>query len=405
MKKSDLYFVFIGLLTPVTIFLRAVAKDDVLIKGQNLSIALTWALLALAAVFWLMWGGSIRPIREMSFFALIVLTLWSYTALRESAGGSTFNYLAFTLPVVILLLSLKPPSVRQVRLLADVFFVALAAVALIGTVMSFVSYPLSDQYAPTRFMIGSFAPLGEYRWVSVFETTTQAGAVGSYLALYGFWRGGWFFRLMSVGGILIVLSASRGSTAALLAGLVVMMWLLPKIGKIKLTTAVKVAVTSIGSLALLILILTKDRTLNSRTDIWLNYFDLSTESPFLGLGTNGLQMAVQNDPTIPTGIPMMHAHNIFLDSLARIGIVGLVLVLILFIFVLLQAFRTGGTGIWISAALAVAVLVNQLSDVHIDWVYLDYDYFVLIVAFLFTLHVERVFPQSRAKLLTGQHHV
>jgi len=317
----------------------------------------------------------------LTVFAIVVVAVWLYTLLREYSTGYGFAYSSFLLPLSVLLIALKPPDFIASRQALDTLMFGLGISALIGTVLPLLDIALPNQYAQARMIFGFGL---DYRWVGVFETTTQASAVGTYLVLYSLWRRSRVFIVIGlIGTLILLLGYSRGALVATAVGLLAMMWFKETLFGVRLTRVLRLTTILVVLLGSTAYILVRDPSMSGRTPIWDIYArQLTPQSPWIGLGTRGIDQLVAQDPTLATNGALMHAHNLPLDLTARFGITGLILVSTLIAYVVVFAIKTGRLGLWVAPALVIALVVNQLSDIHIDWRYLDYDYSVLLFTFV-----------------------
>ena len=381
------FMIPLALIGPVEITLRAIFTDTIRIFGHTLAVLAPLFLLGVAAGMWLINKQPARPNRFLSSFALLITALWLFVWVRETSGGLGYNFSIFVIVPAIWLIALKAPNFVDARRAADFFISGLAIAAALGTILYLVGYPLSNQFAGARPILGIVPNLFDHRWVGVFETTTQASAVGAYLLIYGLWRRSWIFSVIAIFGVGILFTGySRGALAAAAAALMAALWFIPTVfgWNLSLLRRLLITISSIGVGSLLVL--RSDPTMNGRTPIWDAYLtDLFPRSPVLGLGTPDLSNTIAADPQLSEIPAMSHAHNILLDGLARYGLFGLIIILALLVFAAHLAIRAGRLGLWVGPSLMVALTVNQFTDVHIDWRYLDYDYSVLIVAVVLSL--------------------
>jgi len=389
-SAGALYALFLVLIPIVSHLLRAIVRDSVLVRGHQLSVVSTVLLFLGALVFWLLLKA--RPLsKSLTTFAVVASVLWLYVMVREGATGSGHDFTALILPPALFMFAIKPLAWQEARNAADVFFVALGSLAVLGTTLNLLGFPLTQDFAPSRFIFGSVAPLGEYRWVGLFETTTQASAVGAYLALYGLWRSGFLFKGLAFLGLLILLSGySRGAFAGIAAALVTILWFKDSLFGVKLRNWARGVATFIVLGAGALYVFLTDPTMSYRTSVWDAYRDYFATGPFFGIGTSGIDSAVTLD--IGSGrqeYTFIHAHNIFLDSAVRYGILGLFLSATLLTVAYIIVIKAGRLGLWISPALVTAFTAIQLFDVHINWRYLDYDLMIPIISVILASAYQR----------------
>lgn len=137
-------------------------------------------------------------------------------------------------------------------------------------------------------------------------------------------------------------------------------------------------------IALGIYILTQDPTLASRTQIWLNFFELFLSKPLTGVGFSGLgQYTSEQLLSDLLFIPHNHANSVYLDLAARYGVLALFLTLALFVTVFTVAWRRRfsdkGTGL----SILIFVSIAGISETIYSWQYCTV-YFLTLIYVLVT---------------------
>ena len=376
------YLFAVALTTPVSLAFSMVAKDSVTIKGHTFGVAIPILMTFIALVLWVpaRRGRSL----DLGFItlALMLTALWSATLIREVSGGQGVTFSIVVMPVFVLMLALKLPSFNEVRQAADLFFLSLAVLAVLATVLLAMGVSINVQDAPSRGPVQEI-PLLSMRWSGPFETPTQAGAVGAYLLIYGVWRRSrMFVAIAALGATILFVSNSRGSLFGALAGILIAMWFVPRFASGKHANLIKIAITGIAVLVAVVFVAWSDPTMSGRTPIWAWYAQAFLSDPAFGHGSVQLSELVAADPSVSSNNAMMHAHNVFLDVAARLGIVGLLLLCAVFGVALVLTFRSGIRGLWIAPSLLGAWIAIQLTDVHTSWQYFDYDLSVFVLATL-----------------------
>jgi len=154
------------------------------------------------------------------------------------------------------------------------------------------------------------------------------------------------------------LTSSRGSWTALVAALVVVF-----AGAMRVRAAVAVVAALVG-VSVLTAFTTAPRLLQARGDYWHSAWRVAEHHPLggSGAGTFDLGWAAYGDLT--RWGEALDAHNLYLETLAELGIVGLVLVLGLLVpaAAALRSDRLPA-GAWAALAGAVAYLVHA----GLDW--------------------------------------
>lgn len=184
----------------------------------------------------------------------------------------------------------------------------------------------------------------------------------------------WAGAALSAG--LVVLSTSKTALTVLLAMLV----LLPIFRTLRwhYTVAIPALITAVlagGSVALFIFsrsekvlaLLGKDPTLTGRTEMWELLIQMAGERPLLGYGYSAFWVREWGSPATRVHEILQwetpNAHNGFIDITLEIGLIGLGLFLVSFVFAFARAIRAVRTGrerylIWPIAYLSFMLLYN-----------------------------------------------
>jgi O-antigen ligase len=102
--------------------------------------------------------------------------------------------------------------------------------------------------------------------------------------------------------------------------------------------------------------------LTGRQNIWPAFLELWYDSPLLGVGQPGIEAA--------GGLAALtdEAHNIFVDELARYGVLGMITLLASLGIGVFATFRAAARGFAGPAAIVTAYLALAMTDVRNDWI-------------------------------------
>lgn len=169
-------------------------------------------------------------------------------------------------------------------------------------------------------------------WDTIIMAAHAVGALavlGVALVLQQPWRRIWWLPIvLAVVGYLLFLvsSQTRGVWLALVAASAVILVVMSWRARIAVVATLLIA---IGALALHDPNLFLQRGVSYRPDLWQGGIRLLVENPLFGLGFNDFHLAVPGLMQL-----FKHPHNLFLDTGVRLGVLGL----LLFLIVWLQAF-------------------------------------------------------------------
>jgi len=165
----------------------------------------------------------------------------------------------------------------------------------------------------------------DYRWEGPFGSVSDAGPIGAFIFMYGFFRKGFARIIILSGGLLILVTAfsfsSIFATVAALAFLIANK-LNKRFPQRQVLIYAAIFLTVFGFIAMYIWVY--DKTLNGRTLIWLQYISELPNHLFFGAGSQFLSTRVDL-------LSHDHGHNLYVDTLLRYGSFGFILFLVMLI--------------------------------------------------------------------------
>jgi O-antigen ligase len=120
--------------------------------------------------------------------------------------------------------------------------------------------------------------------------------------------------------------------------------------------------------------------LSGRTTIWPTYLDLWRGSPWTGVGDAGVGAAL-SDGRLPAWA--YHAHNSWLDLLARHGVVVLAFSAVAIVAAVMAALPDAIAGRAASLALLAVLLTASLTQPVVGWLVPTVPAVVLVLAVMF----------------------
>ena len=377
--------------TLIVDFLLYAVPDWTLPNGVQGVAPVFVAVVAIGVVLWLRAPSDAVAPPIVKIVLGCWLAIWLVTLGLEVGRGDTFGINAVMLPVALLLVWGKPPTGAAARRVGDALGLAVvsgAALALALEVTGVVPSWYVD--ASPGMAEGDRAtywlPLADVlgldgRWAGPFDNPNLAGPAAALLLVYGVGRRGWQGGVFAATGVvMLLLTSSRTSLVAAAGGLAVLaaIWWLRRPGR--LPRGWRLAVLGLPPLLLVAVVVRANPGLTGRTTVWPTMAELWQESPLTGIGQVGFDSAIESG-----ALPFWahHAHNVWFDSLVRLGIVGAALVTVLVVVVLLATalpVRRGGSPIGI--ALVSTLIVGSLTDTNLHWPYLTVPAAFLLVALL-----------------------
>ena len=321
-------------------------------------------------------------------FLAFWLLAWATAVWASVRHGDNVDASLVVVPLVLALVAAKRPSGPAVTRAVDVLAWATAAL-FVGVLVAQQTGLLDRAGAGTstpwdamNYWVPLSDPLGFVgRWIGPFRTPNVTASAAVLLVVWGASRG-WVTRisLMGVGALVLLLTGTRSSAFAAIAGVAVLVLLWPARHR-----AYRVVQWIAGCAAGLAFILgtmfwvERNPSISGRAQIWPVFVDLWRSDPAGGVGDSGVGLAVE-DGRLPAWAT--HAHDIFMDPLARNGIVALLVILAVLGLAVAIGVRAARRGRPTGIALVVALLVGGLTETLFDWRYLGYQLAVLLAATL-----------------------
>ena len=352
----------------------------------------------------------------------LMLALWALALWRGLEVPKNMQADTFTLPLLLAMMWIKPPTARDARLVADAvawifvgFFVVWLGLEVSGAMSSWYGPSAAGQAAAAAdrayYALPLADPLGlDGRWAGPFSHPNSAGPVGGFLLIMALCRRGagrWVF--LASGLAILLLTGSRTSTIAALGGVVVVLavtWLLRR--PTTLADRILMGVVPLSLVGLLVVAANRsivgaprdatlagqlwqaNSTMNGRTEMWSAYWNLWLDSPFLGVPSGVIADAVRSG-AIPAWAAAS-AHNALLDALARTGLVGAALVIATAVVAVWLAIRAARWGQVMPIGVLGLLIVSGFSEALVSWQWPSASTTLLLLAVVGSLGPER--PQA-----------
>jgi hypothetical protein len=360
------YLLPLVMIGPVSAFFFVEFGESVLIRGNPLLVVSSYILAAITFVLWIPYRSSRRWPPVVYAFLLSLVLLWILSMVLTQYHGNLWYRSALIFPFILLLLITKRPTGDAAWKAADVFATLIVIVILFTVVQE--SLGLHNHDWPTWYQTDAFR-FGSTRWFGSLGNPNLTAPLGAFLIIYSLVRSVPMRLLwVPIGFATLVLTMSRTS---LLATVLAILIILTSQYRSRIPTWMKrhrQLLLPLAALAVLVLgiwtAVTLGFTFSGRSPIWSTYWAAFTANPIFGVGD--------------WGVPV-HAHNTWLDSATRHGVVtGLLLVLVwvLALIIGIQNARSGspiGLGLWMYLALL------GLTETPFDWRFLS----LLMTMFLF----------------------
>ena len=354
---------------PLGILGNSLYPGVAIIKGQALAVVAPMVCAALGTFLWLFY----RPVTRLNPWArvfLIILTvIWTCVFTLDYRDGQAFNYTTFLVPLLCVLLFMKPVGAQDATMAGLMLAWTTIAISLVWLIQQAAEGELGSSATFGIRLPGLATPLGAGgRWQGPFESPNYAGPAAAFALIFSLSQRSWSrAALLTFSAVLVIASGSRSALLGAFVGVVVYfagksMWVRGS------SSWFRIGGITGAAAALVLLLVVTDPTLNGRTPIWPAYIDWWRASPWTGSGTSAISDAVSSG-----GVPgsFIHAHNVWIDVLARYGIAVFLLTAVLAAVALAAGLATARCGRTFPLALSAAFVVIGLAEVHGSWMYLS----------------------------------
>ncbi len=355
----------------LTQYASYLGQGEPVFKGQSAAIVLFFMVFGLAFLFWLGIENRVKASGLLSGFLILMSIAWFAHLFLYRIHGDAFNYTALLYFPILAMIWLKPPELREAwtAILAFAWTVAgvlvltrvlemLGVIALKTQPQGVITFDEKRYFLPLNHMLGI-----DGRWPGPFGHNGDTAMMGALLIVIAvaYWtRASWVF--IAVGAFTLLITSGRASTGATIAGIIVVV-IFAKHGRI---TRIPSAIRIWGGLAALIagavFMYSRSAGATGRDSFWPAFLKLWESSPLVGIGTSGI--SVSGGITQRFG----HAHNLYIDELARYGLLGFVTQFGAIAFGVVIAFLAAKRGVAGPLAILTAYLVTGVTEPRNQWI-------------------------------------
>lgn len=341
-------------------------------KGQSTAVLVPLLAFLIALGLWLRLNGRPRLRGWPLAFMTLLAVAWLASLISYRIHGDAFTYGALLFIPVVLMVVYKPPSLAEgaSALISLAWAITLVLVATRALEMTgllavkdqpagIISFDEEYYWLPLNELLGI-----DGRWPGPFGHNGYTAMMGAFIIVIAiaFWsRSSWVFLV--VGAFTLLVTSGRASAGAAATGIILFAMFTSRGWLGRQSRGLRLVVGSLALVAGIVLLFSGKSGLTGRQNIWPAFWDLWLTSPITGVGTSGI--AVSGGLTQEFG----HAHSMYLDLLARNGLVA---------FALVMAALLLGLGITVAAALRgqpgplallAAYLVTAVTEPRNDWLH------------------------------------
>ena len=353
--------------------------------GQPAGVLLTFGYFGLAVVLWARSGRTMLASGTLRLFLLALSVAWVLHVVVYRIHGDAFNYTALLYLPILGMVAWRPPSLRQAIQAARAFMLTVVVVLLATFILErfgaiaprsqsagVVNFDEERYFLPFNELLGI-----EGRWPGPFGHNGDTAMMAALLIVFAV---GCWSRLslpfLTVGVLVFALTDGRASIGAAAAGLLAI-WMFSR--NPKLSWAPQWMRLATGSGALLAgawVMLMRPAGLTGRERIWPAFLELWWTSPWIGVGGSGF--AEGNEITKQFG----HAHSLYIEELARSGLIGFISQFVALGIGLFIAARAAGIGYPAPVAVMVTYFVTAITEPRNNWLEPSATWFLLILMVL-----------------------
>jgi O-antigen ligase len=383
--RDEAWYLNVALVTPVVAsFAKYLVGDGPLIKAQSAAVIVAVLGSLLSLILWIPYSR--RQVNRSVGYATLtgLLVVWSLQTTLILRDNSVFNITTFALPLIALQVLIKPPNAAQAIRAVAVTAYALIVIAGVTLILDAANVS-ADAFNAERTGFSRIPILSDLlniqsRWEGPFGNVNYAAPIGGFLIVFGVTSSQVNRVVFTTSGLIfLILSQGRNAILATVAGLLVLLIMSPRISQLKHGRALRWLLASISLLGAYAYIRLIDPTMGGRTQLWHDYLDLWQGSKFWGVGDSGINTYVLSGGNF-SEVAHNHGHSIFIDTLARHGLVLTIPVVILLILALWLGFSAvSGSGPQ-ALAMTVFAICTGLAETTLSSSYLNLMTLPLIAA-------------------------
>ena len=370
-QPASIYLSLLAAAPILTQYASYLGKGEPFFRGQSAAIVLFFVFFGFAFIFWLGVGSRPRAKGLMSGFLILMSAAWFAHFFLYKLHGDAFNYFALLYVPILVMIWFKPPELREAWMAIVTFAWTVAAVLVLTRVLEMlgileiktqsqgvINFDEERYFLPMNDLLGI-----DGRWPGPFEHNGDTAMMGALLIItaVAYWtRASWVF--LAVGAFTLLITSGRASMGATIAGIIVII-VFSRHGRI---AQIPRAIRLWGGLAVVltgaVFMYTRSAGVTGRNYFWPAFIELWQSSPLVGTGTSGI--------TISGGITQEygHAHNLYIDELARYGLLGFVTQFGAITLGLVIAFIAAKRGASGPLAILTAYLVTGVTEPRNGWI-------------------------------------
>lgn len=345
-------------------------QGEPVLKGQSAAIVLFYFVFGFAFLSWLCVPSRVRASGLLSGFLILMSVAWIAHWVLIRIHGDATNYTAMLYVPILVMIWFKPPTISESKITIIVFAWTVTLVLALTRALEMLgvlSIRTQSQGVINFDEERYFLPLNDFlgidgRWPGPFGHNGDTAMMGALLVVIAvaFWtRSSWVF--IAVGGSTLLITNGRASIGAAIAGLIVLVVFTQegRLARIPRRFRIWGGIATLVAGAVFMYSMAAGST--GRSSFWPAFLELWQSSPFVGIGLSGI--SISGGITEQYG----HAHNMYIDELARNGLLGFATQYSAIALGLVIAFLAARRGVAGPLAILTTYLVTGITEPRNGW--------------------------------------
>ncbi len=345
--------------------------EEPIYRGQPANIVVYFFVFLTAVVLWFGVKSRGRARGWLLGFLILMSVAWIAHWFLYRLHGDAFNYTALMYVPILAMIWLKPPSVREAWVAILAFAWATTSILVLTRVLEMVgvlavktqsegviAFDEERYFLPINDLLGI-----DGRWPGPFGHNGDTAMMGAFLIVIalGYWtKSSWVF--LAVGSFTLLITSGRASMGAVIAAIVILVMFAPHGRIARIPRWIRIW-GGIGALIFgAVFMYSWSAGSTGRSAFWPAFLNLWESAPFVGIGSSGI--AVSGGITEQFG----HAHSLYIDELARYGLVGFITQFGAIAVGLVIAFLAAKRGMAGPLAILAAYLVTGVTEPRNNWI-------------------------------------
>jgi len=345
--------------------------EEPIYRGQPANVVVYFLVFLIAAVLWFGVKSHAKARGWLLGFLILMSVAWVAHWFLFRLHGDAFNYTALLYLPILVMIWVKPPSVGEAWVAILAFAWATTSILVLTRVLEMIGV-LAVKTQPAGVIAFDeehyFLPINDLlgidgRWPGPFGHNGDTAMMGAFLIVIAlsYWtRSSYVF--LAVGALTLLVTSGRASIGAVLAAIVILVMFAREGSLARIPRWIRIW-GGIGALVFgAVFMYSWSAGSTGRNAFWPAFLNLWESAPLVGIGTSGI--AVSGGITEQ----YLHAHSLYIDELARYGLLGFITQFGAIAVGLVVAFLAAKRGMAGPLAILTAYLVTGVTEPRNNWI-------------------------------------